>query len=242
MGLNFLHKTEWIDLYPELAALDKTPQDKVWHPEGNAWVHTVLVCEAMADICVREHITGENRLVLMFAALCHDLGKPATTATNEQGRITSKGHCEIGVPIAEKFLLSIGCPQGIIDKVKPLVAEHLAHVRDDITPRTVRRLATRLFPATIVELCHLIEADMSGRTPLPKGQHASAIKLLSVAGENSILDNKPKPVIMGRHLLELGFAPGPAMGEIVKACYEAQLEGTITDEESGKQFVQAQFA
>lgn len=224
-GLQFLRDCGWLSLYPELAALDGCPQDAEWHPEGDVFRHTCLVCQAMADICVRENITGENRVVLMFAALCHDLGKPATTATNEAGRITSKGHCEVGVAISEQFLQSIGCPQWIIDIVKPLVAEHLAHVRDDITPRTVRRLANRLGPANIVELCHLIEADMSGRSPLPKGQHESAIKILSVAAENAVLDNTPKPILMGRHLLERGMKPSPEMGRLLKCAYEAQLDG-----------------
>jgi tRNA nucleotidyltransferase (CCA-adding enzyme) len=237
-GLQFLVDTGWIALYNHLFILMGCPQDKIWHPEGDVWIHTLHVVDAMARICRKNNIVGENRTVLMFAALCHDMGKPGTTVIGE--RITSRGHCEAGVPIAEEFLQSIGCPQSIIDKVKPLVAEHLVHVIHDITPRTVRRLSVRLFPANIIELCHVIDADMQGRPPLSTEPLPSMILLLGIAENNAVLANKPKPIIMGRHLLELGHDPGPIVGRIVKAAYIAQLDGLFEDLESGLVWVDKQ--
>jgi tRNA nucleotidyltransferase (CCA-adding enzyme) len=101
-GLKFLYITGWIDHYPELVALLDCEQEEAWHPEGTVFQHSCHVVDEMANICEREKIVGEDRVVLMFAALCHDLGKPATTEVMD-GRIKSHGHCEVGVPVAEKF-------------------------------------------------------------------------------------------------------------------------------------------
>lgn len=81
----------------ELAVLSECPQDPEWHPEGNVLNHTMLVVDAMLKICKREGIIGIDRDVLELAALCHDMGKPATTEYNEEGRLVAHGHDEAGV-------------------------------------------------------------------------------------------------------------------------------------------------
>ncbi|SFV90371.1 tRNA nucleotidyltransferase [hydrothermal vent metagenome] len=78
--------------FPELHALIGVPQDPKWHPEGDVWVHTMMVVDAMAEIMSREQGVGsredKERLKLLFAALCHDFGKPATTTIEyEDGKI-----------------------------------------------------------------------------------------------------------------------------------------------------------
>jgi tRNA nucleotidyltransferase (CCA-adding enzyme) len=228
-GLKFLEHCNWIQLYPELDKLRGIPQDPDWHPEGDAWIHTLHVVDAMAKIVHRENIQGEDRVVLMMAALVHDLGK-ATTTEFKEGRWRAHGHCEAGVDIAEKFLQSIGCMQRIIDRVKPLVAEHLSHVRESHTKRTVRRLANRLYPATVVELAYVIEADMGGRPPLPGGLPESAKQMLIIATDVKVERDKPQPLLMGRHLIEAGWKPGPIFKRVLTLGFEAQLDGEFTDE------------
>jgi len=73
-GIEFLLDCGWLELYPEIGDLRSCLQDPIWHPEGNAFYHTLLVCDEMAAICKREGIVGEQRIVMMFAALCHDFG------------------------------------------------------------------------------------------------------------------------------------------------------------------------
>ena len=241
-GLTFLDEVGWLHLYPELWLLDFTPQDKDWHPEGNAWVHTKFVVEAMGKVCDRENIQGEQRLVLMFAALTHDLGKPSCTEWTERKSImrwTSNGHEQAGVPIAEAFLKSIGCLQSVIDKVLPLVGNHLAHIVPDMSKRYIRRLSLRLYPATLVELDMLIEADMSGRPPLPAGKHPASQKMLALAKEEDLGQRKPEPLVKGRHLIELGMKPGPEMGIVLKALFEKQLDCEFSTEEEGLEFAKA---
>ena len=237
-GLQFLFDCNWTKLYPELYALVGCQQDPIWHPEGDAYVHTLYVCDAMARILNREKIVGEQRTILMMAALCHDFGK-ATTTEFIDGRWRSRGHCEAGVPLAESFLNSIGAPNAIIDKVKPLVAEHLTHVREEHTARGVRRLALRLQPATINELLLLIEADMNGRPPLPEGLPQQAIDLRNIADSLDLKFNEPKPIIMGRHLIEAGYKPGVEMGALLKLLFSAQLNGEFATVEEGLAMIES---
>lgn len=231
-GLNLLVLTTWIDLYPELKALINCEQDPEWHPEGSVFIHTLLVCDAMAEICKCNNIAGEDRVVLMMAALCHDLGKPQTTFVRaDDNRIVSPGHAEIGVEISRNFLQSIGCFPRIIERVLPLVKEHLAHIQKDISKRTVRRLANRLYPATIKELGYLAEADHSGRYPLPGGMPDGMKNILEIAEEIKLAADQPKPIVTGKDLIERGHKPGKEMGRILKFLFEEQLDGQFDNKE-----------
>lgn len=166
--------------YPELTALCGVPQDPRWHPEGDVWVHTLWVVNAAKIIADREELSQEERVVLLLAALCHDLGKPGTTEIDE-GRIRSIGHCELGAELSDIFLKRIQCPKNLMKTIRPLVAEHLAHASVETpTVRMVRRLEKRLDPAQVNQLIHLIEADASGRPPLAPHLPLNAARILEV--------------------------------------------------------------
>lgn len=235
-GLSVLKDTGWVDLYPELAAMQGVPQDAEWHPEGDVWVHTLLVCDAAADVCGREGITGTDRLVIVLAALCHDMAKPTHTQ-HEGGRIRSRGHEKAGEEPTRAFLASIGAPKAIVERVVPLVTNHLAHCSGEPNPKMVRRLATRLAPATVRELVLVIEADHSGRPPLPAGTPAAALQLLEVAESLNVEAAVPLQILQGRHLIEMGMKPGPLFKELLSRAFEAQLDGVFSDLEGGKAFV-----
>ncbi|MDX8400522.1 MAG: hypothetical protein R8K20_09790, partial [Gallionellaceae bacterium] len=81
MGLNFLRASGWVNCFPALAALIGVKQRAEWHSEGDVWVHSLLAVDAAAQ--VRASIPSSQRLAFMFGALCHDMGKPATTITRE---------------------------------------------------------------------------------------------------------------------------------------------------------------
>jgi hypothetical protein len=175
--------------------------------------------------------------VLLFAALAHDFAKAGTTALRERAgvlRWTAHGHEADGGPLARTFLERIGIKAAIVDRVVPLVENHLAHssLRNEITPRTVRRLALRLAPANITQLIRLIEADHSSRPPLPAGLPESAIRIRDMAAEQAVA-TKPQPaLILGRHVLPyFDNRPGPHIGEITRAAYEAQTDGVFSTEE-----------
>jgi tRNA nucleotidyltransferase (CCA-adding enzyme) len=200
------------------------PQNPVWHPEGDVYTHVMHVCDAAAEIVSREGLTGEDRAVIMFAALCHDMGKPFTTVLKDFGKPDewrSPGHDSYGVPIARKFLESIGCLERIIVRVLPLIAEHMFPVWTAINRKAVRRLKLRLEPSTLEELLLVMEADASGRPPLPKGLPAGSDRLIELGKE---LPAKIEPVVTGRHIMGLGITDGKTIGAIKREVFDAQLE------------------
>ncbi|HLH42944.1 MAG TPA: HD domain-containing protein [Bryobacteraceae bacterium] len=242
--LEYLKKTGWAVHFPEIAGLDGVPQDPEWHPEGDVGRHTMLVVDAGARIAVRERLEGDDRAVLLFAALSHDFAKPATTALRERdGRLrwTSWDHEAQGGPMARAFLERIGIKNSIVAQVQKLVENHLAHssIGKDPTPRAIRRLAMRLAPANIAQLMHLMEADHSGRPPLPAGLPENAIRIREMAREQAVERMPPPALIFGRHVLPyFNNRPGKHIGEILDAAYEAQLDGAFSTEQEALKWLQ----
>lgn len=230
-GLQLLVATEWIEHFPEIHALLGTPQDPEWHPEGDVFVHTCHGLDALVKLPAWQAASEESRIVLSLAVLAHDFAKPQTTheAMREgRMRIVSPGHEEAGGPLAEGFLQRINAPNAIRERVVPLVTNHLAHL-NRFTERAVRRLAKRLQPATILELATVITADAFGRPPRPKEVPGSVNELLDIAESLKLESSAPQPILMGRHLLELGMKPGREMGALLDGAFEAQLEGKFFD-------------
>ncbi|MBI4327023.1 MAG: polynucleotide adenylyltransferase, partial [Chloroflexi bacterium] len=231
VGLQFLAATEWIEHFPELGALRGTPQDPEWHPEGDVFIHTCHCCDALAQLPGWQEADEESRIVRMLAVLAHDFAKPQTTcATIKEGRrrIVSPGHEEAGGPLAERFLNRINAPQAIRERVIPLVANHMAHLQT-ITDRSVRRLAKRLEPESIDSLCLVMTADSMGRPPNPPMVPESVLALQAKAADLQVQSRAPQPILMGRHLIELGLRPGREFGLILKRAFDAQLEGGFHD-------------
>lgn len=243
-GLEVLRKSGWLELYPELFILQGVKQEEEWHPEGDVWTHTKHVVDAAAEIADRDGITGDEKLVLVLAALCHDLGKPATTEFIN-GAWRAPGHPSAGVIPTTKFLTSIGAKKEIIEQVVHLVKEHMAHL-NEINPSSVRRLALRLGPTTIEMLTKVIEADHSGRPPLPKELPEEAKQMLHMAIQLRVLDSKPTPFIGGKNLIALatdGKIPvtykygGPHFRRLIDVMYDAQLEGEVTSPEDAEEYI-----
>lgn len=232
-AMQALEDTGWAILYPELSALRGVAQDPAWHPEGDVWVHTAMAADEAAKIADERGLTGVDRAVVVFGALCHDLGKPSTTCV-EGWRITSKGHADAGVPLARCFLTSIGAPHGVIARVLPLIREHMAAygTKDQApTKPAVRRLARRLAPATMMEWAMVVHADRMGRTSAGRNGDVAWLWFgtwLSVAQEPARPD---KGLLTGDDLITAGLTPGPGFKLILSAALEAQDNGDFTDHE-----------
>lgn len=239
-GMQLLRDCDWIEHYPELAALAGVQQDPEWHPEGDVWIHTLHVCDAAARVADRDRLTDDERVILMFAALCHDLGKPATTELID-GRWRSPRHASIGVPLADSFLTRIGCPRHFIEVVKPLVAEHLVHIQLEVSPRMVRRLSVRLGKASIVQWMRLVESDLGGRPPLTTTIPESLVRIMQIAESTKVLLTKPDRIVLGRHLLNMGYAPARWFHSILERCYQAQLDGVFEGETEGIDFLKTEL-
>jgi tRNA nucleotidyltransferase (CCA-adding enzyme) len=237
----YLEQAGWIDFFPEVKALLGVPQEYTWHPEGDVGTHTMLVVDEAAVIADRDGLTGDDRAVLLFAALCHDFAKPETTERKEvrgEMRWTAHGHEKAGGPHAKAFLDRIGVKAEIAEKVVPLVENHLAHASFDepnVARRVVRRLAERLYPASIEMLVRVMEADHSGRTPLPKGVPEEALRMLALAQDNSVEARPMMPLVLGRHVLPYySGKPGVHIGVVTKAAKEAQTNGDFSTEEEAR--------
>jgi tRNA nucleotidyltransferase (CCA-adding enzyme) len=239
-GLRFLSETGWTEHYPELRSLISTPQDPEWHPEGDVFTHTCHCCDALVRLPEWQQDDDESKIVLALAILTHDFGKATTTVEVEREgrrRIISPGHEDVGVTLAESFLNRINAPHAIIERVLPLVQNHMAHLQEP-SDRSVRRLARRLAPETIENLCVVMTADAFGRPPRPQQVSALVGTLRQRATELKIQDRAPEPILKGRHLVGLGMSPGKEFGPILEAAYEAQLEGKIADLEGALKLVE----
>jgi tRNA nucleotidyltransferase (CCA-adding enzyme) len=233
----WLKQTQWIQAYPELQVLERCPQDPRWHPEGDVWTHSLLVTDEAARIAGQDSLSMEDRGTLVLAALCHDLGKPTTTEITPDG-VRSRGHAKTK-DIYGQFLERIGAPPKYVERVVALCGYHLTHIDFVGSPRHVRRLALGLSSSgeTIEMLCRLVEADNSGRPPLPKRLPDTMKHIEMMAKELNLKNAAPQPVLLGRHLLDMGFQPGPQLGKILKSAFDAQLDGRFDTLESAKEWV-----
>jgi tRNA nucleotidyltransferase (CCA-adding enzyme) len=216
-------------LLPEMHALIDCPQEPDWHPEGDVWIHTLMVIDRAR--AANGDLNRGRRAAVMLGAVCHDFGKPATTATID-GRIRSLGHEEAGVEPTTRFLdrLNVHTLDGfdVRAQVLGLTAHHLKpgafyKVRHELGDGAFRRLAMKV---DLELLARLARADCLGRTG---AFDCSAMDwFLERARALGVEHKAPAPLLMGRHLLALGMAPGPQMGDVLKAVYERQLDGAVT--------------
>jgi tRNA nucleotidyltransferase (CCA-adding enzyme) len=236
VGLHFLHHCGWLRFYPELAALQNCPQNPLWHPEGDVWIHTLHCLDWFAT----ERTDNEqDDLIVGLGVLCHDFGKPATT-NEEFGHITSRGHESEGEGATRSFLERLTNQQDIINDVIPLVRCHLrprALYDARASDSAIRRLARHV--TRIDRLVRVARADHAGRPPKPFDGFPAGEWLLNRAKQLDVDNHAPVPVVMGRHLLELGVQPGPDMGRLLDECYEAQLDGEFGTLEEGLVYVKS---
>ena len=230
-------------LWPELKALVGCPQEPAWHPEGDVWVHTLMVVdEARRRI---DDLTRGPAVAMMLGAVCHDFGKPAATAVID-GRIRSPGHEEGGVEPAARFLdrLNVHSLDGydVRGAVLGLVAQHLKpsafyKSATPVSDGAFRRLAQKV---NLELLARFSMADCHGRTGT--FDCSAGDWFLERARALGVEHAPPAPLVMGRHLIALGVTPGPRMGELLAEIYDAQLDGAIATLEEGIALAKQQLA
>ena len=217
-------------LFPELQALAGCPQEPEWHPEGDVWVHNLQVIDRARTRI--DDLPRPQQLAVMLGAVCHDLGKPATTQFID-GRIRSLDHEEQGVAPASALLdrLNVNAFDGydVRRQVLGITAQHLKpgswfKVRDQVGDGAFRRLAHKV---DLELLARVAKSDCEGRQP---GQFDCTAMdwFLERARALGVQHRPPEPILLGRHLLALGLKPGPRVGEILRAIYEQQMDGTVT--------------
>lgn len=226
-GLEFLRVTGWVKYFPELERLIGCEQDPKWHPEGDVWEHTKLCLDAFARRRTGDH--DEDELVGL-AVLCHDFGKPATTRFDRKtGHIRSLGHDEAGVGPTVSFLKRLTNEERLLKEIPPLVQCHMqpfALWKSKAGDAAIRRLAIRV--GRIDRLLRVSRADDEGRA-LESSGGEDLMWLADAAERLRIAASAPKPILLGRHLIELGYRPSQKFGPLLAECFEAQLDGAFSD-------------
>jgi len=231
IGLRWIESLNRLDnVLPGVAKLIGLSQDPEWHPEGDVWTHTLQAVDAAAGLrCGDLH----QDLMLIWAALCHDLGKVDTSFEND-GHIRSPGHAEVSAKLAKELLSNYITRKKVLNGVVKLVRNH-HNLQDFFVNRAklqaFKRMAIRLSPETNLQQSALLAlADCRGRNPdgdepldiMPDEikWFVEKINVMQVATQPEL------PLLMGRHLIDC-IEPGPEMGNLLKQAYEIQLSEGI---------------
>ena len=203
------------EVLPEAAAMNGITQHPEYHPEGDVFVHTALMLSHMAFPDVE----------IAWAILLHDVGKPLTKTTGDDGVEHFYGHEQKSAELAEDILKRFRFPAKSIANIVHAVRQHMryAHVQEMRPAKWKRLIAEETFPLEL-ELhrtdCISSHKIMSSFTFLldRMNEQANEIKL-------------PPPLVTGKDLIALGMKPGPEFGEILENIADLQLEGKITSRE-----------
>ena len=236
IGLQYFYDLNIADqLFPELVALVGVPQEKEWHPEGNVDVHSLMVVDEARKLIA--DLPYSKQVTVMLGALCHDFGKPSTTKFFD-GRWRSHAHDEAGVVPTISFLDKLGIytldGYDVRHQITQIVRYHLTpgmFYKSQPSDGAFRRLARKVEADLLYRVA---KADSLGRNPewLPKEKWFKAEAqewFIQRVRELNIENEAPKPLLMGRHLIELGLKPSAEFKKILDAVYEKQLDGQITD-------------
>ncbi len=210
-GLDLLSESGLLkEVLPEVEAMKGVEQPPEFHPEGDVFIHTRMLLERLK----------EPSVVLAFAALLHDVGKPRTFQIRE-GRIRFYEHSRVGAEMSREILKRLRFSNDEIEAVAISVDNHMkfANVKEMRVGKLKRFMSTATFP-TELEL-HRIDCESSHG--LLDNYEFLQKKIVDFGKE----ELKPKPLLTGNDLLALGMKPGPPMKPILEEAYELQLEHQI---------------
>ena len=222
-GFELLDRSGLLErLLPEVKALQGVEQPPEFHPEGDVWVHTML----MLDRLVLPPAT------LAWGVLLHDVGKPDTFTRSD--RIRFHGHVERGVELARRICSRLRFSNADARQVVALVENHMRFMAvRQMRPGKLRRFLEQPGFGEHLEL-HRVDC-LSSHGKLANYEFA-AERLRQIEAE------KPLPrLLTGRDLIEEGYVPGPVFREILTEVEERQIEGEITGRDAALAYVRMRF-
>lgn len=241
LGIRWLrHIGRLKEILPEVAALIDVEQHPEWHPEGDVFEHTMQTIDAAAQL---EYASQEDKLIIMYSALCHDLGKVSTTRGT--GRtITSYNHELDGVPLAQSLMERITGKKDLIKWVGLMVRHHMTpglFVKGGAKASAYKRLARKMAPRlNLALLADLAVADLRGRNANSHEPLDTVLENIAQfrahAHDAHVEFAMEQPVLMGRDLLDV-IKPGPELGKLLERAYEIQIEEGVLDKEELKRRV-----
>jgi poly(A) polymerase len=214
-------------ILPELEAMKGCEQPPQFHPEGDVFKHTRIMLELLP---------AEVSLPLVFSVLFHDIGKPVTSAVDEEGRIRFNGHDRIGAEMTEGVMERLRFSRVEIDATVEAVRQHM--VFKDVPNMRVAKLKRFMARPTFEDELELHRVDCASSHRMMENYEFLQQKKEEFANEPII----PPPLVRGEDLIALGLRPGPRFGQILEAVETRQLEGGLTTREEALAWVKEEFS
>jgi putative nucleotidyltransferase with HDIG domain len=214
-----------VQVLPEVAKMKGVAQPPQYHPEGDVWVHTLLLLEGLG---------AGSPPALAWAALLHDVGKPATFRIAPD-RIRFDGHAEMGVRIAEEICRRLRFPNQETEQILSLIANHMRFAD-----------ATKMKESTLKRFFRLPHFD----------EHLELHRLDCLASHGSLElydfarhrfetlpqeEVRPPLLVNGRDLIEAGYPPGPQFTQMLALAEDAQLEGAVHTRDQALQVIRERW-
>ena len=226
LGLRHLVDSGWTAHFPEVDALQGTPQDPEWHPEGDVFEHTRLMLQFLPE---------KVSVPLVFAVLLHDVAKPRTATVDNTGRIRFNEHDRIGAEMTEEIMRRLRFSGAEIDATVEMVRQHM--VFKDVPKMRIAKLKRFMARPTFEDELELHRVDCEGSHRMLDNYEFLLRKREEFANEPII----PPPLVRGDDLIALGLKPGPKFREILDAVETGQLEGTLRTSEEALEWVKHEY-
>jgi poly(A) polymerase len=214
-----------VQVLPEISRMKGVAQPPQFHPEGDVWIHTLMLLEQLEPRCA---------MTLAWGALLHDVGKPPTFR-EAPDRIRFDGHVEVGVAIGAEICRRFRFSNDETQQILALIENHMRFAD-----------APRMKASTLKRFFRL--EDFPEHLALHRMDCLAAHRNLDIwnfvreryesTPEEAV---RPKPLLTGRELIDAGYSPGPAFKEILQAVEDAQLEGMITTADDAMAMVREKF-
>jgi poly(A) polymerase len=213
------------EVLPEISAMKGVEQPPQFHPEGDVFVHTLLLLDKLP--------AGVSK-TLAWGALLHDVGKPPTFRVAPD-RIRFDGHVEVGVKMAVEICRRLRFSNDETDQILALVEDHM---RFGDVQRMKQSMLKRFFrlPA-FEEHLELHRIDCLSSHGLLDAYNYAIKQKQSMPAETI----RPTPLVTGSDLIAAGYEPGPRFKEILSAVEDAQLEGRVASHEAAMEYVRREF-
>jgi len=210
---------------PEISAMKGVEQPPEFHPEGDVFVHTLLLLDNLPQPCP---------MTLAWGALLHDVGKPATFRVAPD-RIRFDGHVDVGVKMAEEICRRLRFSNDETAQILALVDNHMRFSH-----------ATRMNESTLKRFLRLPAFDehlaLHRADSLASHRNLSTYEFVrQKRAEIPSEKMRPSPLVTGDDLIAAGHAPGPKFREILNAVEDAQLEGRLPSRDAALEFVRREF-
>jgi tRNA nucleotidyltransferase (CCA-adding enzyme) len=259
-GIRWINKINRLgEVLPDLDKTVGLLQERKWHPERDVFEHTMQTLDAAANFVYQNE---EEKLTVLSAALCHDLGKIVATFIKDK-KIKNTGHAAAGLPFVKNLMRRITNNKKRIISVCKLVEYHMepgSFVKNNAADKTYRKFALKLYPAINMRLLSMISrADVLGRNPFkeaPLNENEDVRnpytgksiteklndidKFINRAKKLGVFEAPLPPILTGKDLVNK-FKSGPILGKALKKAYEIQICENIIDKKILKRRVIYEF-